>query len=558
MKKYYAGCNDLSAERIEELEINREKHVAEEPMLKIRPLIAKDEQVFRVKYQPLNAFLKEEGMENHHYLLITTPGVYRAVIDQLVGSYTCIYVFDSKMETLQNIQALYDSTVEAQSNDSLIPETVVQKPRNIQDEKFDAVVCMGGGVGMDAGKYISSEVVHAPLYAIPTVLSVNAAFCYKAAVREPDPFKAGAYNVVYKFYGLPQAICIDLEIITSEDKLRAAKASGDSKVYEELRNQWSMLRELNIAGAGDLLSILTATYDWRINSLAARDMRAMDPVSPGKMVSLEKPFSHDVCEGAMELLALLAEHADEIRNGTKAGAKFLAQAYHWIAEQSWVMQHTMWESASEHGMFDHFENLAGTELTHGQVIALSVYFMSLLQEYQHDRALKMIERLGLEISLADLAANASLNYKISPITLYDCLVDLKKYIDEIAYRYTIISAKPITKQWVLDALDKYYADIYARTEQRYLARNEIFEDGNDVHFAERRQLEKIIERVTAQKNAHEAAMNAARVAETEARQAMPEFRSAVEYNQQQSELVEIKAKAYADYLREFHNKEQNR
>ena len=137
-------------------------------------------------------------------------------------------------------------------------------------------------------------------------------------------------------------------------------------------------------------------------------------------------------------------------------------------------------------------------------------------------------------------------------------MDLKKYIDEIAYRYTIISAKPITKQWVLDALDKYYADIYARTEQRYLARNEIFEDGNDVHFAERRQLEKIIERVTAQKNAHEAAMNAARVAETEARQAMPEFRSAVEYNQQQSELVEIKAKAYADYLREFHNKEQNR
>ena len=39
MKKYYAGCNDLSAERIEELEINREKHVAEEPMLKIRPLM---------------------------------------------------------------------------------------------------------------------------------------------------------------------------------------------------------------------------------------------------------------------------------------------------------------------------------------------------------------------------------------------------------------------------------------------------------------------------------------------------------------------------------------
>lgn len=555
MKKYYAGCASLPVARLEELDAIRTNHSAEEPLLKIRPLISANEQVFRVKYQPINTFLKEEGLDHHHYLLITTPGVYRAVIDQLVGSYTCIYVFDSKMETLQDIQALYDATVASQQKDSFLPEEVVQQNRDIRDEVFEAVVCMGGGVGMDAGKYISSEVVHAPLYAIPTVLSVNAAFCYKAAVREPDPYKDGAYNVVYKFYGLPQAICVDLEVITSEDKLQAAKDSGDENAYEAVRNQWSMLRELNIAGAGDLLSILTATYDWRINSLVARDMCAPDPVALGKSVLLEKPFSQDVCEGAMELLALLAEHADEIRGGTKEGAKFLARAYHWIAEQSWVMQHTMWESASEHGMFDHFENLAGTELTHGQVIALSVYFMSLLQEYQHDRVLKMIERLGLEISLADLAANGAMNYKIAPITLYDCLVDLKKYIDEIAYRYTVISAKPISKQWVLDALDKYYADVYDRVEQRYLKREELFEDKNDVHFAERRQLEKIIHRVTAQKKAHEAAMEAARTAEAEAKKSLAEPQNTLEYNKQLAALVDIKADEYASYLRELHNQE---
>ena len=188
---------------------------------------------------------------------------------------------------------------------------------------------------MDAGKYIA-EKVGAPLYAIPTVLSVNAAFCYKAAVREPDQFEKGRYNVVYRFYGLPQAICIDLDVITNAKDFEIITGSANKEEKDAARIRWNMLRELNIAGAGDLLSILTATYDWKLNSIAARGLK-VDGSEQYGMVSLEKPFSQEVCDGANEVLDMLGEYATEIRSGSREGAEFLARAYHWIAEQSWIM-----------------------------------------------------------------------------------------------------------------------------------------------------------------------------------------------------------------------------
>ena len=556
MEKYYAGCGGLSQARLAELE--RRQTVAsacELPLLPIRPLVKAKDQVFHIKYQPISDFLKEQKINN--YLLVTAPGAYLATLDQLEGTnYTCIYVTDTKEDTLCAIQTLYDGTVAHQQKDASLPKHLVQQTASLADRTFEAVVALGGGVASDAGKYFAENIIHAPLYSVPTALSVNASFCYKAAIRMKDPYKSGAYNVVYKFYGLPQAICIDLDVITGSKLLQRAQAGGEDSATAG--RQWNMLRELNIAGAGDLLSILTATFDWRINSLVARGMSVPDPIDHRETTILEKPFSQDVSEGAKELLSLLAEHADDIRNGRKAGAMFLARAYHWIAEQSWIMQHTMWESASEHGMFDHFENVAGTELTHGQVVALSVYFMSLLQENEHERALSMIQRLGLDISLADLAINPRTNYKIAPITLYDCLADLKAYIDEIAYRYTIISAKPITKDWVLTALDKYYTDIYGTLEEQC----QIPASGADAQVCagEKARLDKIIQRVRAGRADHQAAMEQAAKAEQAARTVrkaeldLPEL-TTQRYMALCQEICQAKADAYADYLRNRHQVE---
>ena len=547
MERRYAGCETLDAARMQVLQQRREQNMAcEKPLFPIRPLVKESELAFRVKYQPLDEFLKEQKLDESHYLLITTAGSYRAALEKLSGSYAVIYVRDSKEDTLHGLQKLYDDTVAEQAADSLLDAAQKQPSRTLRTDEFDAVLCLGGGVAMDAGKYISDQVVHAPLYTAPTALSVNAAFCYKAAIREKDPYTEGAYNVVYKFYGLPQAICIDLDIITGR-KILAAGQDAQSVA------SWNMLRELNAAGAGDLLSILTATFDWRINSLVARGMEALDPNDKDAVTKLEKPFSQEVCDGAMELLALLSENAERIRGGTAEGAEFLARAYHWIAEQSWLMQHTMWESASEHGMFDCFENVAGTELTHGLVVALSVFFMSSLQQNQHLRASEMVHRLGLDISLANLAINKADNEKIRPATLFRCLMNLRQYIDQIAYRYTIISAKPITGQWVLSVLDEYYSTVYGDLLSQYENRETLYGGTSPLAQAERLRLERIHNRLAADLAAHQVAMQAAAAAEAAEREKLAGELSAPDLNAQKNaalheRILQAKVQAYGASL----------
>ncbi|MBE6939818.1 MAG: iron-containing alcohol dehydrogenase family protein [Ruminococcaceae bacterium] len=520
----------------------------EKELLQIRPLVPKEKQVYQVKFEPVEQFLVEMGITKD-YLLITTPGVYYAIRDKLQGEpgkdFTYIYVSDAKEDRLSDLQTLYNETIESDAAYAKVAKepVTVQEAKTLDlafKKKVSCVLCTGGGVAMDAGKFIahalnglyqaegivdeSGKAKKVDLYTVPTVLSVNAGYCYKAAIREKDPYDptGEAYNVVYRKKGLPKAICVDLDVITSAASLQYLQENKElwdqpTEAMYQAENLWNMLRELNIAGAGDLLSMLTATYDWQINSLVARDMVAVEPNAPldeSQKVKLEKPFSRDVCDGAMELIGLLAEHADEIREGKKEGAEFIARAYHWIAEQSVIMDHTMWESASEHGMFDCFENRAGVELTHGKVVALSVYFMSLLQCNQHDRALNMIRRLGLDISLGNLAIDSRNNRKVTPLVLYKSLAELRQYIDEINYRYTIISAKPITDEWVLAALDKYYKDIYEGLAEQY--RNALYDNrilNEENNHKEKARLAAIAEKVDQDYQSHKQAMEAARSAE---------------------------------------------
>lgn len=477
MERRYAGCEKLSNERLHELEYLRNlpgEEGEERELFQIPPLVKREDQAFIVKYESISKFIAQFRIRN--YLLVTTPGVYKAALNQLSNNdYIVAYVKTSKVEDLDNLDKIVEETTMALRED----RGLNKEQKRINDNKypasfnFEGVLCMGGGVAMDAGKYLAAK-IGAPLYAVPTALSVNAAFCYKAAVREADPYSEGKYNVVYRFYGLPQAICIDLDIITGSKQISVVKnKNAKDSDKQAARIQWNMLRELNIAGAGDLLSMLTATFDWKINSLVARGLKVDGSESHG-MVSLEKPFSQEVCDGANKVLDLLEEHATEIRAGKREGAEFLARAYHWVAEQSWIMQHTMWESASEHGMFDCFENVAGTELTHGQVVALSVFFMSLLQNNQHERSIKIIQDLGLDISLAYLCADDSMNPTIQPETLCRCLIKLKEYIEQIDYRYTIISAKPITSEWIISSLNQYYEVIYTDLIKKYDNRKQLY------------------------------------------------------------------------------------
>lgn len=128
----------------------------------------------------------------------------------------------------------------------------------------------------------------------------------------------------------------------------------------------------------------------------------------------------------------------------------MCEAFRWIAEHSAKMNHTMWESASEHAFFDNMEFVCKKPFLHGQIIGLTVYFMSLFQDNQHERALMMLKRLGIDVTLKGL--------DITEEQLRTGLLTLRDFTEHEGLRYTIINAKPITGEWVDMAISKYKKD----------------------------------------------------------------------------------------------------
>jgi len=470
-------------------------------MLNIRPYVAPEDYCFNVYECDLAETLrtmKEQGYLGDNYLVITSFGAFEASKRCLPGKYQYAFITDTKTDKLDHFiahchEASYSSgAVESEKEEGALLKQVATAKEIGDDQKYAAaqetlknfrtkrwnyyieeainkdavqtVVALGGGVSMDAGQYVATHLARElgkslNFLCIPTVLSVNAAFCYKAAMRVPAPgqdnvpYAERKYEVKYDSDLVqPDVLLIDPSVVLSAG-------------------------ELNVVGAGDLLSCLTASFDWKLNSLIARNYLP-------KGQSVEKRFNQEICDGAMELIGLLAESIDDLnamreyakilkakpgasgltedeantKLHAEAGLRFICRAYHWVAEQSWLMQHTMWESASEHGMFDYMEYLCGTEFTHGQIIGLCVYFMSRLQENEHERAVSMIKRLKLDITLNNLASEDSNNSKVTPEKLYECLKGLKGYLTGESYRYTIVSAKDITEDWIEDALKAYYTD----------------------------------------------------------------------------------------------------
>ena len=314
------------------------------------------------------------GLDN--YLVVTDKYIYETYKEKLNNNYRVYLVEDVEVDRLRADEQCFSDV--------------------------DCVLALGGGMAIDAGKWMAQD-LKKKLYSFPTVLSTNSAFCFKSAVR--------VHNVVtYLGRIFPEAIYIDYDIIQSAPNY------------------------LNIYGAADLMSCLTGTYDWKLNS----------------MVTKSHKFSQEIYDGALYLLNMLAENIDNIKEVNDDAVYFMCEAFHWVAENSAIMNHTMWESASEHACFDNYERKKKKGFLHGQIISLTVYFMSLLQGNQHDRALSMIKRLGIDVSLDGLGMTEE--------QLREGLLTLPEFTVSHGLRYTIANAKPITEEWVDMAVEKYKRD----------------------------------------------------------------------------------------------------
>ena len=114
-----------------------------------------------------------------------------------------------------------------------------------QLDEFDTIVGIGGGMAIDVAKYISWK-CQKRLVSIPTILSVDAFTTPAAGVRRD-------HEVFYVGSASPNPLVIDYDL------LRTAPP------------------ELNIAGAGDLLSIHTACFDWQHAHSKGKSEYPFDP-----------------------------------------------------------------------------------------------------------------------------------------------------------------------------------------------------------------------------------------------------------------------------------------
>lgn len=235
----------------------------------------------------------------------------------------------------------------------------------------DVVVGVGGGSCCDTAKYLAWK-RGCRMVLAPSIVSVDAPLTNMVAVRVDK-------SVTYIGDLYPDEILIDYDLI------RKAPA------------------ELNRAGAGDIVSIHTALYDWRL----AHERN-------GEAYSLE------VAALARQCLEELDRNAAEVFAVTPKGIDTIIDLYRREVEFCARINTSRPEEGSEHLVAYNIEHLTRRHYVHGDLVALGVFLMTRLQDNRHAWAVDLMDRLGLRYRTPGVSA--------AEVRL--CLETLKVFKDE--------------------------------------------------------------------------------------------------------------------------------
>ena len=262
----------------------------------------------------------------------------------------------------------------------------------------DAVVGVGGGQAVDAGKYFAWK-RGLRLVTVPTILSVDAFVTPAAGVRID-------HEVHYVGETTPDPLVVDFDVI------RTAPPS------------------LNVAGIGDLLSIHTATVDWELAHRAGRS---------------EYPFSAVDVARARGILDELYGLLPEIRDVTDAGLRAIVEGYMRMNAICLPAGHYRVEEGSEHYLFYELEERLRRPFIHGPVVGLGIYLMSRLQGNAPEAITRVMNDVGLAYHPAD--------FDLRRDDLEASLGSLRAFVqarDRLGY--TVIDEVEITPDFVAEAL----------------------------------------------------------------------------------------------------------
>lgn len=260
----------------------------------------------------------------------------------------------------------------------------------------DVIVGIGGGQAIDAGKYFAWK-KNLPFISIPTILSVNAFVTPAAGIRIN-------HEVEYLGEVSPHPLIIDFDVVRTAPK------------------------ELNIAGIGDLLSMHTASWDWKY---------AYDKDQS------EFPFSEEPIEKGRKILEGLYPYLKDIQENNNEGLRAIVEGYMKLNTICLGVGHFRIEEGSEHYLFYELEERLKRSFIHGNIIGLGIYILSRLQNNQCDFITNVMNESGL------LYHPSSMNLKKEDLT--ESLLNLRNYVDSRPKLwYTVINDSCISKDWITD------------------------------------------------------------------------------------------------------------
>lgn len=205
---------------------------------------------------------------------------------------------------------------------------------------------IGGGSACDAAK-MYAWMNGCRLVLVPTILSVDAPYTSAVGVRV-------GHHVRYVGQAYPERLLVDFALIRQSPP------------------------RLNRAGIGDVLSIHTALFDWR---LAAAEVG--------------ESYSPDIAAQSAELYRQLVAGADDIRLCNEKGLRLISDLY--VAEVALCDEHgnSRPEEGSEHYVAYCLESLTHGHYIHGELIALTTLLTSLYQNQNADELFDVIRRTGV-------------------------------------------------------------------------------------------------------------------------------------------------------------------
>jgi glycerol-1-phosphate dehydrogenase [NAD(P)+] len=257
------------------------------------------------------------------------------------------------------------------------------------------VIGVGGGVAMDTAKWVgwSHQV---PLYLVPSSISVDASVTNMIAVRDGGVVR-------YQGFAVPERVFVDFDVIHT------------APIH------------LNRAGVGDLLSIHTGSFDWRLGASAGT-------------VS----FNADVAAAAASILEATVLAAEEIAMVSKSAVVTLMSGYCDINDMTVAQGHAQMEEGSEHYFAYLAEQVTGRSFVHGELVVLGVVLMSRWQE--NDEALVL-----------DTATRTKVRWRpeeigLSSNELRTILRELPEFVVEMALPYSVINERSVSTSEIGDLM----------------------------------------------------------------------------------------------------------